>query len=64
MRPVKDARFEAFLNARSDQRPDAPIFDAIFSGQLEYFKRSKFGYYRNHRVRFVLRAVEAEASGR
>ena len=62
VRPVKDARFEAFLDARFDHRPDAPTFEATFSGQLEYSKRGKFGYYGNHRARFVLRAVEPEAS--
>jgi len=62
VRPVKDAQLEAFLDARSDHRPDAPAFDAAFSGQLESSKRAKFGYYRNHRTRFVLQAVQPAAS--
>jgi len=57
VRVVKDAEFEAFLNAQSDHRPDAPQFDAVFTGQLEYSKRAKFGYYKNYRVRFVLQTV-------
>jgi hypothetical protein len=57
---VKDTHFDDFQKARFDHRPDALVFSATFSGQLEYAKRGKFGYYRNHRARLVLRAVEAE----
>jgi hypothetical protein len=55
---VKDAEFEAFLKARLDHRPDAPVFEATFSGQLEYSARAKFGYYKRHRTRLVLQAVQ------
>jgi hypothetical protein len=44
---VKDAYFEDFQKARFDFRPDALVFSATFSGQLEYARRGKFGYYRN-----------------
>jgi len=60
VRTLQDAQFNDFVKARFDFRPNAPVFEAAFSGQLEYAKRGvKFGYYRNHRARFVLRAVES-----
>jgi hypothetical protein len=62
VRPVTDAPFNAFLKARSDFQPDAPTFEATFSGQLEYSRRPRFGYYKRHRTRFVLQSVDAVAN--
>lgn len=62
VRTVKDARFDGFLKARFDSRPDAPTFEATFSGQLDYSKRAQFGYYKSHRTRFVVTGVGAETS--
>jgi hypothetical protein len=64
VRLVKDADFDAFLQARSDHRSDAPRFDATFSGQLEYSGRAKFGYYKNHRTRLILKSVQAAATAK
>ncbi len=55
---VKDAQFERFLDARYNHLPDAPVFSAEFTGQLEYAKRGKgFGYDKNHRTRLILQSV-------
>jgi len=61
VRTVKDQDFERFLDARADHRPDAPKFEATFRGVIETATgRSGFGYYRNQRLRFVLRSVMIE----
>lgn len=55
----KDAEMKAFEMARSNYLPDAPRYAAVFVGELEYGKRGKrFGYYKNLRVRLVLRSVQ------
>ena len=55
---VKDAQFEQFLDARYNHLPDAPVFSAEFTGQLEYAKRGKgFGYNKNARTRLILQSV-------
>lgn len=61
VRTVKDQDFNRFLDARYDHRPDAPKFEATFCGVIETASgQSGFGYYRNHRLRFVLRSVAVE----
>jgi hypothetical protein len=62
VRLVKDSEFDKFLDARFDHRPGAPSFEAVFLGQLEYSPRVRFGYYKNHRTRFVLQAVRSAAT--
>ena len=59
---VKDAEFDLFLRARYNHVPGAPTFEATFSGQLEYSKRAKFGYYKNGQMRLVLQSVQSAVS--
>jgi hypothetical protein len=55
---LRDAEFVSFEKARYNYLPEAPIYSAVFVGQLEYAKRGKgVGYNKNHRVRLVLQAV-------
>jgi hypothetical protein len=55
---VKDTQFQHFLDARYNHLPDAPVFSAEFTGQLEYTKRGKgFGYNKNERTRLILQSV-------
>jgi hypothetical protein len=65
VKTVKDDAFKRFLEARYDYRPDAPQFEATFRGVIEAAPSgSRFGYYRNHRLRFVLRSVNLEAESK
>lgn len=55
---IKDAESERFLDARANHLPDAPIFHAQFTGQLEYAGRGKgFGYDKNLPLRLILKSV-------
>jgi len=61
VRTVKDRDFDRFLDARYDHRPDAPKFEATFTGVVETASgRNGFGYYRNRPIRLVLRSVIIE----
>jgi hypothetical protein len=61
VKTVKDQDFSRFLDARNDHRPDAPKFEATFCGNIETASgRGEFGYYRNKRLRLVLRSVAIE----
>jgi hypothetical protein len=61
VKTITDDGLKRFLDARYDYRPDAPPFEATFRGAIETApKGSGFGYYHNHRFRFVLRSVITE----
>ena len=64
VKELRDARLRASAGTMEEAerhiRAALRLFDAAPRGSLPPAVRTKFGYYRNHRARFVLRAVEAE----
>jgi TonB family protein len=59
IRTVKDPNFDEFARARlySPARQPSEFF-AVFTGQIEFSNRPRFGYYRNRTSRLVLQSVK------